>query len=155
MWDPGMAHAMVEMICTDGLRQDVSLQEAVEAEQPLSWSSSESGSCPGSVRPALLDLIPSCKAGERSWQHCKKVGYTSAGEGTRVGNHLDECLSNHGGLFRYLFEDFFIPPWTFSSGLGFVATNWIIVFQAAWAAAFSWKELSSFYSSLLSYSPLC
>lgn len=83
---------------------------------------------------------------------CKEVGYSSAWGGARDGSQLHECLAKRGRLVRSVFKDFSLSPWTFSSGLGFVATNWILVFQTAWAAASSWKES---YPLLFPYSLIC
>lgn len=84
---------------------------------------------------------------------CKKVGYSFAQGGARDGSQLHECLTKRGRLVRSVFEDFSLSPWIFSSGFGFVATNWILVFQTAWAAAFSWKESSPLFQVFFSLLP--
>lgn len=128
-----------------GFRQAMLLQGAVKAgHSALLLGFLKSDPCPGSVKPALLDPDTqgdiSHRSGERPW-HCttKKWDTALLEEECKTGASCVSVLPNVGGLSgRYLKTSF--SPWTFSSGLGFVATHWILVSQTAWAAAFSWKE---------------
>lgn len=76
--------------------------------QSLSWA-------PQKVGPAqavsVLDPVPKATKQDRGHDIAlRKMGCSSAGEGTQVGNKLDECVSKRGRLFRFVFEDFSVPP---------------------------------------------
>lgn len=75
MWDPGMAHAMAEMICMEGLRQDMLSQEAVEARHSLLAGLLRKWALPRQcqtfcVRPSTQGH----EAGQRPWHSTAKNG---------------------------------------------------------------------------------